>query len=100
MYLALVIWERTGRSGGFASDGRAAQNNIDKRIAEGILRETTGRQRNRVYAASRIIEIVESENMASDWHSWQGVRFSRPLSASCGRHILRFDLGYHRNQNV
>jgi hypothetical protein len=30
-------------------------------IAEAILRETTGRQRNRVYAAQRIIEIVEIE---------------------------------------
>jgi Fic family protein len=40
---------------------RAAQNNIDKLVAEGILQETTGRQRNRVYAASRIIEIVEAE---------------------------------------
>ncbi len=40
---------------------RAAQNNIDKLIAEGILQETTGRQRNRVYAASRIVEIVDAE---------------------------------------
>jgi Fic family protein len=40
---------------------RAAQNNIDKLIAEGILRETTGRQRNRVYASRRIIEILEVE---------------------------------------
>lgn len=41
---------------------RAAQNNIDKLITEGVLRETTGRQRNRVYAASRIIEIVEADS--------------------------------------
>jgi Fic family protein len=40
---------------------RAAQGNIDKLIVEGILKETTGQQRNRVYAASRSVEIVEAE---------------------------------------
>ena len=41
---------------------RAAQGNIDKLISEGILKETTGRQRNRVYTASEIIQIVEAED--------------------------------------
>ena len=40
---------------------RAAQHNIDKLVSEGILEETTGRQRNRIYAASSIIQIIEAE---------------------------------------
>ncbi len=40
---------------------RAAQSNIDKLIAERILTEITGRQRNRIYAASRLIEVVEAD---------------------------------------
>ncbi len=39
---------------------RSAQSNMDKLIAAGILRETTGKQRNRVYSAWRIIEIAEA----------------------------------------
>lgn len=38
---------------------RSAQLNIDKLVAAGILRETTGQKRNRVYVASGIVEIVE-----------------------------------------
>jgi Fic family protein len=38
---------------------RAAQMNIDKLISFGIIKETTGKQRNRVYIAPKIIEIIE-----------------------------------------
>jgi len=41
----------------------AAQNNIDKLLEEGILEEITGRQRGRVYIASRILQIVEDEEV-------------------------------------
>lgn len=39
---------------------RAAQFNVDKLVDLGILAETTGRRRNRVYAALGVIEIYES----------------------------------------
>ena len=39
---------------------RAAQQNIDKLVRAGILTETTGRPRNRVFAALEIIRAVES----------------------------------------
>ena len=39
---------------------KSAQMNIEKLIAAAILQETTGRQRNRVYAAPEIIHILES----------------------------------------
>jgi Fic family protein len=38
---------------------RAAQQNVDKLIASGILREITGRSRNRMYAAEKIIATIE-----------------------------------------
>lgn len=37
----------------------AAQNNVDKLITAGILREVTGRQRSRIYVAHGIMDIVE-----------------------------------------
>ncbi|RMF92821.1 MAG: Fic family protein [Candidatus Schekmanbacteria bacterium] len=37
---------------------RAAQKNIDKLLAEGILKEITGKKRNRVYVASEIVRII------------------------------------------
>lgn len=37
---------------------RAAQKNIDKLIVEGILKEVTGKKRNRVFAAPEIVRIV------------------------------------------
>ena len=40
---------------------RAAQLNVDKLIAEGILREATGRRRYRVFVAGEIIESIEGE---------------------------------------
>lgn len=39
---------------------RAAQFSIERLQEAGILRETTGRPRNRIYAASEIIEILEA----------------------------------------
>ena len=41
----------------------AAQNNIDKLVEEGILEEITGRQRGRVYLASKVIRIVEDDEV-------------------------------------
>ncbi len=40
---------------------RAAQLNLDKLIDAGILEEVTGRERNRVYVARRIIGAIESD---------------------------------------
>jgi len=42
---------------------RAARQNVDRLVAEGILREVTGRQRNRIYLAHEIIAIVDTEAM-------------------------------------
>ena len=39
---------------------RAAQFNVDKLVDLGILKETTGRRRNRVYTAPGVIELYES----------------------------------------
>jgi len=39
---------------------RAAQLNIDKLVASGILKEATGRQRNRIYVANGIVRIVDA----------------------------------------
>lgn len=39
---------------------RAAQLNIDKLVASGILKEVTGRQRNRIYVANGIVKIVDT----------------------------------------
>lgn len=38
---------------------RAAQLHIDRLISEGILREATGKKRNRVYAAPEILQVLE-----------------------------------------
>jgi Fic family protein len=38
---------------------RAAQNTIDKLVAAGLLRETTGKQRNRVYCADEILNLLD-----------------------------------------
>ena len=38
---------------------RSAQLNIDKLVAVGILKESTGKQRNRVYLAHEIVAIIE-----------------------------------------
>jgi Fic family protein len=43
---------------------RAAQLNIEKLIRVGILREATGKQRNRIYVASGIIQVVERPNVS------------------------------------
>ena len=40
----------------------SAQKNIDKLVNAGILRETTGRQRGRIYVAQRVIEILEKRD--------------------------------------
>lgn len=39
----------------------AAQMNIDRLVAEGMLTETTGRQRGRVYMADRVLSVVEED---------------------------------------
>jgi len=45
---------------------RSTQLNIDKLIGVGILKEATGRKRNRVYIAPEIIEIVERREAAPE----------------------------------
>jgi Fic family protein len=40
---------------------RSAQQNVDRLVQAGILKEITGRQRYRVFVAQRIIEIVEAD---------------------------------------
>ena len=42
---------------------RSAQLNIEKLLSAGILREATGKQRNRVYVAPEIISIVEEKEV-------------------------------------
>ena len=42
---------------------RSAQANIQKLVLHGILAEATGRQRNRIFAASRIVNIVEANEV-------------------------------------
>jgi len=39
---------------------RSAQLNIDKLIRKGILKEVTGKQRNRVFVAPQIVKIIEA----------------------------------------
>ena len=38
---------------------QSAQNNIDKLVEMGILREMTGRKRNRVYVARQVLSTLE-----------------------------------------
>lgn len=40
---------------------RAAQQNVDRLVQAGIVKEVTGRQRYRVFVAQRIIQIVEAD---------------------------------------
>jgi Fic family protein len=40
---------------------RAAQKNIDKLVEDGVLDEVTGRQRNRVFRAKEIMEILDAD---------------------------------------
>jgi hypothetical protein len=40
---------------------RSSQLNMDKLVQKGILREATGRQRNRVYVATEIVDIMERQ---------------------------------------
>jgi Fic family protein len=40
---------------------RSSQLNIDKLVHKGILREATGRQRNRLYVATEIVDIIERQ---------------------------------------
>jgi len=39
----------------------SAQNNVKKLVAHGILHEISGRQRNRIYLAPQIIDVIESQ---------------------------------------
>jgi predicted transcriptional regulator len=41
---------------------RAAQQNVDKLLQEGIVKEVTGRPRYRVFVAQRIIQILEADS--------------------------------------
>ena len=40
---------------------RAAQSNVDKLVAEGVLEEVTGKQRNRMFRASEIMNILDAD---------------------------------------
>ena len=40
----------------------AAQSNIDKLIARGVLKEATGGQKNRIYVAQRIVDVIEKDD--------------------------------------
>jgi Fic family protein len=40
---------------------RSAQLNVEKIVAAGILKEATGRQRNRIFIAPEIIQIIEAQ---------------------------------------
>ncbi len=42
---------------------RAAQLNVDKLIKSGILKEATGRRRNRIFVAAEIIDIIEAQEI-------------------------------------
>lgn len=42
---------------------RAARLNVEKQVEAGILTEITGRQRNRIYAAQEIIDILERQEV-------------------------------------
>lgn len=42
---------------------RSAQLNIEKLVREGILKEATGRRRNRVFVAPSVIEIIEAQEI-------------------------------------
>jgi Fic family protein len=41
---------------------RSAQLNVDKLIHKGILKEVTGKQRNRVFVAPQIVRIIEAQH--------------------------------------
>jgi Fic family protein len=43
---------------------RSAQLNIEKLLHKGILKEATGKQRNRVFVAPRIVEIIEAPHVS------------------------------------
>ena len=43
---------------------RSAQLNIDKLIHKGILKEVTGKQRNRVFVAPQIVKIIEAPSVS------------------------------------
>ena len=53
---------------------RSAQLNIEKLLSAGILREATGKQRNRVYIAQEIISIVEEKAFSVETALGEGKR--------------------------
>jgi Fic family protein len=55
----------------------SAQHNIDRLVQKGILQEITGRQRGRVYLASRIMQIVEDREVQQ-----LPLKFGRPTASS------------------
>jgi Fic family protein len=55
----------------------SAQHNIDRLVEAGILEEVTGRQRNRIYVANRIMRIVEDESVQQ-----LPLRFGSPNASS------------------
>jgi Fic family protein len=42
---------------------RSVQLNLDKLVSAGILREHTGRKRNRIYIAPEIVHIIEADEL-------------------------------------
>ncbi len=44
-----------------ASDFKAAQRYVEKLVERGVLREITGRKRNRIYRADQIFEAIEGK---------------------------------------
>ncbi len=64
LLLADMLFERPAISVPQAREGlgitnTAAQKNVERLVAEGILAEVTGMRRNRIYLATRILEVIE-----------------------------------------
>jgi hypothetical protein len=49
----------------------AARGNVRKLIDAGILTESPGRARNRIYTAREIVEIVEARDTPDDMPNWR-----------------------------
>ncbi len=57
-YPALTVAQAAKRMG---TTARTAQLTIEKLVAQEMLREATGRSRNRVFVASRVVAIIEAQ---------------------------------------
>lgn len=58
---ACPVITNAGASRRLSITPRSTQLNIEKLVAAGILKEATGRRRNRIYTAPRIIEIIDQK---------------------------------------